>query len=301
MAIFETTVDALVERLGRLVLHDWREGTATGGTTATIIDTVHRDEPDDFFQNTSPVSRAYIRTTTDGATPIGEERKAIDFVNSSATLTVAPVYSVAPAAGDTYVIMRLFRWAELREAINSAIDQVKSEVLIPKIDDTSVSLAADAYEYTLPSDFVYINRLQMADDSENFFDEPVPPMQYRIVKSSSSPRLLFLKAPESIAATDHYYSNYWFSSVGTAGRKLRIEGLQVHPTLENDTDICYVNPNYIAAQAGAWLHLQLASRSDMDADAHMTQFNTWQAIANQIRMSQGFKTQLPPNSKKVGW
>jgi hypothetical protein len=299
MPLYETTMESLIERLCRTVLNDWKTGTATGGSTTTVVDAVRRDEPDDYFQNTIPVSYAYIRTTTDNLAPKGEERKASDFANTGGSLTVTPAFSVTTGAGDTYAIIHLKRWDELKEYLNSAIDLVKSEVLLPKIDETSITIQPDTYEYPLPSGFTHIYRVTQADANGDFYDAPIDPTHYTIVRAATTPMLHFKKAPAELALADHFYGMLWYDAESTDDRKLRVEGMGLQSRLVGDQDICYINPSFVVAQAGAFVHASLSRRSDNEPDDHATQFKIWQSIADNIRGNAGFRVPLPPNTKRV--
>jgi hypothetical protein len=281
--LYNTTLSALIERMCRTILNDWKSGTATGGSTTTIVDAVRRDEPDDYFQNTSPISYAYILTTTDNLAPKSEERRASDFANSGGTLSVVPAYSVTPGAGDTYAIYHLKRWADLKEYINMAIDMVKAETLLPKIDETYLTLQGSVFEYPVPEGMTHLFRVTQSDAELLFYNsDPIDPTLYRIVKNLGNPILRF---ESSAGLTDGY--------------KLRIEGFGTQEKLVNDTDICYLNPDFVVAQAGAFIHASLARRADNEPDAHQTQYQIWQAVASDVRASQGFKTALPPNCKRL--
>jgi hypothetical protein len=288
----------LIQRLCRTVLNDWKSGAVTTGTTTLLYDTVRRDEPDDYFQCTSPVSYAYILTTTDNNAPRGEDRKASDFANTGSILTVTPAFSATLNTGDTYTIIHLKRWADLKEYINMALDLIKSEVLIHTVDENSITIQSNVNEYPIPANFTHIYKVTQEDSNGNFYGAPIPSSHYSIIKSSI-PLLHFNQAPESLAVAEHYYGNLWFDASSISDRHLRLEGLMAQPKLESDTDICYINPDWVVAQAGAFIHASLARRSDNEPDDHATQFKIWQTIADDIRVGRGFSTLYPPDIKRV--
>jgi hypothetical protein len=284
--LYNTTLVSIIETLCRTKLNDWKEGVATSGSTSTIVDTVGRDEPDDYFQSTSPVSYARILTTTDNLAPKGEERKASDFVNSTYTLSVTPNYTVTPGAGDTYAIYHIKRWADMVSYINSAIDMVRADVLVPKIDETSIILQDDVYEYPLPPDFTHLYRVTQQDADGNFYDNPVTPEHYSIVRAAPIPLL-------------HFYKGCWFDSAHENGREIRLEGFGLQGKLVNDQDICYINPEWVVNQVAALIHASLSRRADNEPDDHATQYKMCQTIANGIRSSKGFSTLIPPDIKRI--
>lgn len=299
MALHENTLDELIERVCRTQLREWKEGTITGTpSTTTFIDS-SRNEKDDYFNQTTPASRVHIRTTTDGAAPVGEEREITDWVNSTATGTVSPAFSAAPAAGDTYAILARYTWDEITQAINSAIDMVAKDSLIYKRDEESLELVSDVFEYDVPTGFTHIFRLTMADSDGLFDGAPIPPDQYIIIRGGVHPRIKFLAMPDEMAFQDHSYGQLWRNVDFTAGRKVRVEGFGRQAKLEEDTDICYLNPVFVCAQAGAWLHAARIRRPTNEPDDHREQYRTWQRIADQLKVASSVKIHLPPNCKKV--
>lgn len=300
MAIYDYTLDQLIERTCQLALGSgvWFEGTATGGTTGTVVDS-SRYEADDYFQNID--AWAYIRTTTDGAAPRGEEREISDWVQNGGTATVLPVFSAAPAAGDTYAFIAGYRWAEIKAAINTAIDLVAPYALIEKMDET-ISLIADVYEYPLPAGFLYVYRIAMAN-SDGIYIDKIPAEYYRVVRSAPIPRLHFYRFPAEQQHSRHYYGELWANADLTADRLLRIEGLGRQATLIQDSDSCKINPDFVCYQAAALLHANRIRRSDTDPEEHRVQYQVCQGIADRISGGapyfKNLTSALPPDSKRV--
>jgi hypothetical protein len=293
MSIYSTSLSQLVERVCRLYLHEWKSGTITGApTTAQIIDS-SRNEADDYFQNTVPVSRARILSTTDGAAPKGEEREFTDWANATKVGTLAPVFSAAPAAGDTYAIFSEYYWDDIVAAINAAIDSVATNILVEKIDET-LTAQDDTYEYTVPSGFLYIYRISQAD-GDGDFPNPVPPTHYTIVRGAAVPRIHFKRFPVAQQFQDHYYSDLWAAADMADGRIFRIEGLGRQETLADEEDICQIDPNFICAQAAALLHASRIRRPENEPDDHRTQFGICQGLADKFKKP----TRLPQDCKRV--
>jgi len=298
MSLHENSLAQLIERICRVHLKGqdglpaWRGGTATGGTTGTLVDTARR-ETDDYFQSIVPVPKVHIISTTDGQAPVGEERDITDWVLSTWTATVLPIFTVAPAAGDTYSILIGYEWDEIKAAINTAIDFCSNRMVIDKVDET-LELQSDTYEYALPSGFTHLYRITMADANGFYYDSVIPPDQYKIIIATSTPRLHFYSFPREMQYDGHYYSQLWGENSIADGRKVRIEGFQKQPRLDSDQDICYLDPVFICWQAAAYLH---ASRiQGNDTDARKQQFDLSQMLA-----LQSFRpTSFPPNTKRVG-
>jgi len=306
MAYYRKTLDNLIERILKLIVKDWYEGIATGGSTSTVVDALRWEKDDYFNSRGGRPSRVYIRTTTDNAAPVGESKDVTDFVQATGTITVVAadaeaLFSATVGAGDTYAITHTFHWDEVKEAINMAISAVSRKALIDTMDE-SVSLVASVEEYVLPSDFVYVHRVSMEDGNGNY-NEIVPGEQYRIVRGATNPLLKFTKMPPEFQSPGHYYGEYWVSSDMTAGRTLRIEGSTSQPELEEDTDICFIDPTYVCYQAAAYLYGSRVERQSNDPDANATKMAICQAFADQASggapdFSKMTET-LPPNSKRV--
>lgn len=122
-----------------------RIGTATGGSTTTVIDTNLRDEADDYWNQ----GTAMIITDAGGASaaPEGEWGIITDFVNSTSTATIIAV-TAAVATGDRYMfIPPRFSLNVIRNAINSVLVGLK----VPAVDTTTLDTASNQTEYNLPA------------------------------------------------------------------------------------------------------------------------------------------------------
>jgi len=297
MALFRNTVIELVQQMGRLLFKydEFFEGTVDSGTTTTVVDD-ERQEIDDFFQNTQPVSNIRIVTTTDGAAPQGESSRITDSAHSTGTITISSdkPFTVAPDAGDTYIILNEYKWPEILSSLNLAISHATSEgVFIEKVDET-VEVAASVYDYTIPEGFTHIYRVTQADGNGDFLT-PIASQQYIIIRGTASPLLHFSTFSEYSKHEDYNYSNLWAGSDLTAGRILRIEGLQKQAKLINDTDICYLNPEYMIYQAMYYMHVSRMRKADQDE--HGVQAGVCREIA--ARALRSSKQPFPPNIKRV--
>jgi len=297
MALFSNTRDALVEQILKSIMPagSWYEGTATSGSTSTIADT-SRYEIDDYFQNTNPVSRVYIRTTTDNAAPIGEQREVSDFVQNTGAFTTEPDWSATTAAGDTYAVLAEYLWDEVTSAINMAIDKAASRKLLVEKLDTSIILASSVYEYIVPDNFVYIYGISMEDGADNF-PEPIPPDHWKIVRGASPPRIHLLRFPQERTQQDVFYGGLWADSEIVAARALQVEGLAKQPRLTSDTDLCELDPEYICHQAAAYLHGKRVQKRENDLDEHAVQYGRCLEIAEAALRNNS--RPLPANSRRV--
>lgn len=125
-----------------------REGTATGGSTSTIIDTVLLKDlyNDDHFN----AGTAWILYDAGGAgaAPQGLTSRITDFVKTTGVVSLATTFGAAVAAGDRYALAtNAFPW----DTLISKINHVLEKLLVVTEDTTSLDTAADQTEYTLPS------------------------------------------------------------------------------------------------------------------------------------------------------
>lgn len=123
------------------------EGTATGGGTTSIADTVERTEANDYWNG----GTAWVIYDAGGAGAAPEKEYSVitDFANSGGALTLRTTLTAAVAANDRYAI------ADKRIPLNVIVQFVNQAILdlgrIPVVNKTSLTIAADQTEYTLPA------------------------------------------------------------------------------------------------------------------------------------------------------
>lgn len=123
-------------------------GVATGGNTTTLIDTVSRNEPDDFWNG----GTAWLLYDAGGAAaaPEADYRTISDFTNSSSTVAVSAAWSSSSsaAAGDRYALAtKLVPIGNLIELLNEALRDLGP---IPTVDKATITTAAAQTEHSLP-------------------------------------------------------------------------------------------------------------------------------------------------------
>lgn len=136
------------------------------------------------------------------------------------------------------------------------------------------------YEYDLPTSFLYIHRVEMESGTRDRFDEEIHQDYWRPL-------------PESTQKIK-FDSTQW---TPTSGRKIRISGMASPATLSADTTECPVNPEFLAWQAAAYLHIGRMRGTDEDAEDHRRQFERCQAMADRLRPK--VRTRLPQGSRAV--
>lgn len=126
------------------------EGLATGGSASTVVDSymsAHLGFSDDDEFNGGTV---FIPLTTDTAAPQNESRVVTDHAASTGTLTVAPVFSAAVAAGDRYGVMTdRYPKATLLGKLNEALAEI-GDIPTDYIYSTFITAAATR-EYLIPT------------------------------------------------------------------------------------------------------------------------------------------------------
>lgn len=137
------TLSDVIYALGNL-LGGAAFGTATGGSTTTIVDSSRAEANDHWNRGT-----ALIVTDAGGAgaAPEGQFSVISDWVLSSTTATIGTLSS-AVGAGDTYMLIPP-RWP--LEMLKNKINLVLRSILIPQIDITSLDTADNQTEYSLPT------------------------------------------------------------------------------------------------------------------------------------------------------
>lgn len=143
------------------------EGTATAGTTTTITDSIYlRDRFEDDYFNAGTVWLIYDAGGL-GASPQGEMSRVTDFAKTTGVVTMTAM-SIPVADGDRYAIANA---AFTKDQLIQAINQVLAEIPIPVIDDSTITTADNATEYTLPTEMldqgieVWINVHDTTDDN----------------------------------------------------------------------------------------------------------------------------------------
>jgi hypothetical protein len=123
------------------------EGSATGGDTTSIIDTVWlaaRFNDDHFNAGT-----AWILYDAGGASaaPEGEWARVTDFDKTGGDATITAV-TVAVASGDRYALATAkYTRDTLIQAVNKALDKTP----VPTTDTTTIDTASSKTEYDLPT------------------------------------------------------------------------------------------------------------------------------------------------------
>ena len=233
----------LADRYGNYV-----QLTITGGTTTTVIDTGDLYQPDDYWIG----AYSYVLTDAGGASaaPEAQERPITDFVQSTGTATVSPAYSAAPAVGDTVEFLPAQR-AVLKRAINAAI--VSAGLTWPTItaDITTITIATNDYDYTMPTACVRLLSVWYRDVATDPFLQ-LPGNSWRVTGTPGAQELHF----DTIGGLN-------------AGDTVRLEYTARPSVLSAETDALDIGDvveaefmNYVIEYALYWLYDRDAARGD---------------------------------------
>lgn len=185
------------------ILQDFVRGTATGGSTTTLIDTGGRSEPEDFFdQGTLFI----VSGNNANSAPV-----ISNWNGTTKTFTFA-AFGTACAAGDIYAaIPKDFPKGVMVEAINGVLRGVK----LPKQDATLVTVA-NQEAYTLPAGVFDVMNVEVATDTA----APYMYVQHHRWRE--------------IDGDIVFHTGF---EPGTAGYKIRLSYNEAHAEVADDDDI----------------------------------------------------------------
>ena len=171
-------------------------GTATSGSTTTIVDTSNLPAlaANDALNN----GYAYVKTDAAGAhaAPEGQTRLITDFVQSTGTVTVGIAFSAAVGVGDTYVVCAGVPKATLADAAAQALRDAWPSFHQKYIDDTTV-IAADTYAYDIPATIDVLDEVWIQGDAAASFYDPVNVWR-RSVSGASTRQVVLDKEQEYV-------------------------------------------------------------------------------------------------------
>uniref|UniRef100_A0A6M3KBF9 Uncharacterized protein n=1 Tax=viral metagenome TaxID=1070528 RepID=A0A6M3KBF9_9ZZZZ len=233
MALYSNTLQVLRHYLSSAV-GDLVSGICgVTGATTTKIYAPFLHQADDYYNDQHYEVYVYAGTN------IGVTKRATDWVLTDLLLTVHSAYAAACDATSYIELHHIFTEDELRKAINMAIESIASKYLIDVIDDTTITLVADTYEYALPTSFMYLHQIITEDevDGDEFFESGIiDPRSWSIIKAY----------PPTLKLDKRYYSI-------TADKDLRLEGQGAQAIVTADTDVIYLPPAWLVQKAITFL------------------------------------------------
>lgn len=277
----------LVEEVARK-FGNYRQDAASGGSSTTVVDSGALHEPDDYWVG----HWAYILTDAGGesAAPEGEERPITDYDQGSYTLTVDPAFSAAVASEDTYEILPARR-ADLVAAVNAGVVAAAETWLVHTMDTTTVTIANDDYDYSLPTDLVRLLELWVRDETDEAW-ALVPAREWHVGGTPGAAVLYF----DALGGLE-------------AGQTVRLDYLARMSELATESSSLGLGEPaereavwFIVEYALYWLHDQAANRDPTGPAfrAHMTQASGKLELAETIRQKAS-RFQRPGTLRSQRW
>ena len=163
------------------------------------------------------------------------------------TISFAPAFSPQFVNTDTMELHHVFTESEYRKALNLAIESVKDgRYLIDKTDTSTITLSADTFEYTLPTDMYYIHRITTEEEAGGgTFNCVIDPRVWSLISSRK------LKLDEALYGV-------------TAGLDLRVEGQGVQVAATADTDTILLPFDWLIQKAITFLPLDRIQSNKLD-------------------------------------
>ena len=245
MALFSNSQRTIRHYLASSVGDLIAGNAGTTGATTTKIYAPFLWQANDYYNNNFYEVYVYAGTN------IGVTKRVTDWDLSTFLLTVHSAYSVACDATSYIELHRIFTTDEYNKAINLAIEALAGKYLVDIIDDTTITLVADTYEYALPTSMLYLYRVTTEDKvaGDIFYEkDEIDPRDWSIMKSY----------PPQLKLRYGYYSI-------TAGKDLRLEGQGTQPTVSADTDIIYLPPDWLVQKAITFLPQNRIQSNNLDA------------------------------------
>jgi len=223
------TMNDLILEVARLmgIVYD---GTSTGGTTETLIDTNYRNEPDDYFNGGS----VFILSGAEA----GTIKTITDFINSSSTLHWSGAITTITSDIEYAVTTPQFSYSRIKAAINSIL---RYDPFLQNND--TLTTVADTLEYTLPVGVNNIKRVEIAAST-------VSPYYYTTYMN--------WKEWNGKIVFDN-------TAYPSSGYKIRLWYEAAHGPLEGAGVLrSSVDPEWVKWKAAAWLYRDLITRIEKD-------------------------------------
>jgi hypothetical protein len=253
------------------------EGTATGGSTTSLIDTVELTQADDFW-NLGTVWVTYDAAGA-GAAPQGEYSVVSDFASSSDTATLRSTLTAAIAVNDRYAIARPRYPLSL---LTSRINEVLRQIPIQKDDTSTVAIAADQTEYSLPADVWDLKEVWVQSSDDTNDTQPERIYDWTVKKSATGTANVLMLGRQF-----------------TADTLLHLKYLTDHQTLRAATDkldtTIHVNRVVYNAVVGCLLWRK-AKIGQLDENENQL-LNYFQSLATE--MNNRFAVSYPKKSAKT--
>ena len=244
-------------------------GTATSGSTTTVIDTTNLSEPDNYWNN----HWCYI-TSADSADPEGEERLITAYTQSTSTLTT-DAFSAAVATSDTYEILPCKR-GDIEAAIDTAVRRAGSSWKVYCVDTSTVDIGSDDYDYSLPSDLVNLVRVRVRGGTDEAWE--MLPREDWYVTGTPGAQYLQLISARSVSTSDTVALDYVKRLT-----ELTADSSVLGIGAPYEDEVCEFIVNHVLYD----LHHTAATRGGDMARYHFTAAQNYREVADEIRLEAG--------------
>lgn len=236
-------------------------GTATGGSTTTLIDTGGLAR----WTETDALKGGYVLiTAAGGAAPEGQSRRIKSFNATAQTITVDVAFTAAPESGDSYELylapLALESW---NDCINAPIRGMWPEVWEMAIQELTPTGATN---YTLSSSAEGVFKVEVSTTGAWAGRQGVAmPRSLWTVQGAPGSFGLYLLRP--VPASNDL--------------KIRVSYKKRYAELASDSASTVLDPACILAGARAAWHEMMANsgRGQADQAAHLQLMNHWQQVA----------------------
>lgn len=250
---------------------EFLQGTATGGSTTTVIDVNGLTSPDSYWDES-------VILITSG-TNNGLQRRVQTFTAATSTLTVYSAFTGAVASGVTYELYRRFTPGDIDTAINRALN-----IAAPDFREKVRAVATatqDTLQYGFPTGPDFMDKGLVGIEYQTYTDaakatwpyQRLSPSQYEIHEDANSSgttiRTLQLKFnPETNRLIRFVYDGP-LGSVATGTDRIRLD----RPELEW---------LYTQSVAELW-RIEASRNTDANRKASVEELARWESSADRLR------------------
>lgn len=218
----------MVRELGRR-MEDLVLATPSSGTTTTLVDA----DLQEYLPHDIPAKQlnCWVYGCQDVvADNRGIERRGKEWDVDTFTLTFYNAWPAAVTTAGTYEVRRHHQRSRATRALNSAIAQL-GLYWYREVIDTSLTTAAETWQYTLPSSQNWFNvtRVEIQSQTDATLEAQGFPYDNAYPLGWTTRRAVTSAGVETLVLQ--------FSTIPPEGRKLRVYGEAYHAAIDDDTDV----------------------------------------------------------------
>jgi hypothetical protein len=190
------------------------------------------------------------------------EEQLITSSPTSGVLATTP-WTAAPGAGSYYELHKAFGVAEYNRAIDRAVLRSGTGGLIPVVDE-ALTASASTYEYTVPAGLAWVAEVWTRDTTASTNDWLLLTRKNHDYDLLPARGILRLRSPSD-------------------NLRLRLVGQMRPELLRSDSSIVDAPPDYLVAQAAAYLAAQKLRGPQLDRDAWGVRYQLFAQEAQALR------------------